>query len=269
MCILKICALYKIYRGKEFLIESLQSIYNHVDKLVFVSSDTGWDDSHDNNTVELLEAWQGINDIFKKIVIIKTSTNSQDRQYQIGMEYIRSIGADWILLIDSDEVWDAPSWEKAQDQLWDASPEVNGFYASMHTYIKSPFYRVIGDRQVKPMVFVRPTIARFGIRGNGTTPSRYMTDVFVHHFALVRDSIEEVFWKMRTSIVGDKHAFPLVDLDKWKTDVWDKIPGPASHYFVGCDGVWEKTVEISKEELPITVLKTLMETKIEEIKNDV
>jgi hypothetical protein len=78
-----------------------------------------------------------------------------------------------------------------------------------------------------------------------------MAGVYVHHFALVRDSVEEIFRKIRTSGFGDKAG--VIDLDIWKRDVWDKIPGPAYHYQIGGAGVWQNTVEVDEKELPITV----------------
>lgn len=252
---MNIVALYKIYRGYEFLIPSIQSIYNYCDKIVFVSSEIGWDGKNGNNTESAVRDWAAKNDIFDKIVIIKCDTQSQSIQYETGLKYIREqFKADWILLIDSDEVWDTTAWSNAMDHLWRASPRTMGLTANMHTYIKDVIYRVDDSRgtQVKPTVFMRPSVKNMGTRGSGATPSVLMANVIIHHFALVRDSIEEVFRKMGTSRIGDRHLQPLVDLEQWKVEVWDKIPGPAYHYYTGC-GVWQKTIEIDPRELPQTI----------------
>jgi hypothetical protein len=90
-------------------------------------------------------------------------------------------------------------------------------------------------------------------------PIKHLDGVFVHHFALVRENIEEVFRKMKTSRVGDNHIPPLVDLVAWKRDVWDRIPGPAWHYYRGCERVWEKTVEIDPAELPDAIRRKYCE----------
>ena len=81
-----IVALYKTFRGKEFLVPSIQSIYNHCDYLVFVSSEIGWDGEAGNNTLEVVSAFP---DPLNKIRIIKHDTTSQKEQYSKGMEYIK------------------------------------------------------------------------------------------------------------------------------------------------------------------------------------
>jgi hypothetical protein len=253
---MRITALYKIWRGKEFLIPSIKSIYNHVDKIVFVSSDIGWNGNTGNNTFEVVEKYKNENDSYNKIEIIVFDTPSQEEQYDIGMKYIeKNVECDWVLLIDSDEVWDEIAWSNAKDWIFDKSKSINGFRCYMHTYIKDVKYRVSdeGHTQVAPVVFIRKSVGMLGIRGNATPGLSLMNNVFVHHFALVRDTIDEVFLKMRTSIVGDKHPYQLVDLDKWKREVWDNIPGVAYHYYEMCSGVWNRTIEINNNELPIHV----------------
>jgi glycosyltransferase involved in cell wall biosynthesis len=259
---MNITALYKIFRGPEFLRESIASIYNHVDNILFVSSDIGWDGTTGNNTLEVVKNY---NDPLLKIWVEGFNTRLQGAQYDFGINYIReNFRADWVLLIDSDEVWDETSWESAIDELGSAPDCVNGYTASMYTYIKSPLYRIEdkGRRQVRPRIFVRSNVDNIGIRGSGVAPVRYMPGVNIHHFALVRDSIEEVFRKMKTSHVGDKHPLSLVDLDKWKREVWDLIPGPAYHYYDGCQAIWEKTIEISIEQLPEAVKNTLKQREL-------
>lgn len=252
---MNITALYKVFRGREFFEASLKSIYNHVDKIVIVSSEISWTGETGNNTREVAETFP---DPLKKIFILKHDTKDQLDQYRVGMQHIKLMhGCDWVLLIDSDEVWDEASWEIATETLWNSTREINGYSASMHTYIKEVKFRVDDSKnlQVRPMVFIRPSVSNFGIRGNGVTPWRYIPGIYIHHFALVRDSVEEVFAKFRTSQIGDKHQPGIVDLDKWKAEVWDKIPGPAYHYYRGCEQIWEKTIEVTNEDLPVTVRK--------------
>lgn len=257
---MQITALYKIFRGYEFFEASIRSIYQWVDRIVFVSSEIGWDGSRGNNTLEVVKKYD---DFLNKIHIINFDTHDQGEQYAKGMEFIqRETKTDWVLLIDSDEVWDDSAWIKAMNFLRTAPPRINCFCSSMHTYIKTPRYRVADDKgmQVKPRVFVRSHIGNIGIRGSSVTPMKMMDGVYVHHFALVRDSLDEVFRKMTSSRIGDRHVPPLVDLNKWKAETWDKIPGPAQHYYQGCQGIWEKTIEVTKEDLPPSIWK-LMEEK--------
>jgi glycosyltransferase involved in cell wall biosynthesis len=248
-----IVALYKIFRGREFLEASIASVYNHVDKIVFVSSNIGWDGKDGNNTEAVARAYP---DPLKKIVVLKHDTTDQEAQYRIGQQFVMAhYKPDWVLLIDSDEVWTEMAWERAMEYLFNAPADVQAFTCNMHTYIKDVLYMVDDTygTQVKPTIFTRPMCICQGIRGNGADPRRFMAGVTVHHFALVRDDIDEVFRKMTTSRVGDRYAPPLVHLETWQAEVWDKIPGPAYHYYVGCAGVWQKTIEVDRDLLPYSV----------------
>lgn len=255
---MKIIALYKIFRGHEFFRQSLESIYKWVDGIVAVSSNIGWDGSTGNNTLNIIQEYP---DPLKKITVLEYDSREQNNQYAEGLRYIQKIyGKDvWILLVDSDEVWDDKSWLAALPQIQSTPVYISAYIAKMHTYIKSPLYRVADDKglQVKPRVFVRADVSGINTRGASIGPARMLDGVCIHHFALVRDSLDEIFQKMTTSRIGDGHRPPLVNLEKWKKETWDRIPGPAAHYYAGCERVWERTIRIESSELPLSIQKLL------------
>lgn len=250
---MKIVALYKIWRGKEFLIPSIKSIYNHVDKIVFVSSDLSWSGQLGNNTLEVVEKWKSDSDHMGKIDIIKYNTTDQKKQYDTGFAHIRAKypNCDLVQLIDSDEVWTEEAWSRSMSHIEDS----DGIYAwrcAMRTYIKSIRFTIIGN-EVNPVVFVKPDKGNVGVRSYNVEPYRIMGDVLVHHFALVRKDEDEVLGKIKNNVVGEEKGIALVDMAKWKKEVWDDLPnGKCYHYFQGCTDTWQKFEEVNIDSVPYT-----------------
>lgn len=251
---MKIVSLYKIWRGDEFLIPSIESNYRHVYKMVFVSSDISWSGEHGNNTKEVVLQWKSKNDFLNKIVVIDMDTTRQDIQYNFGIDYInREIPeCDWIQVVDSDEVWDDIAWEKSMDYLFFGAHNVNAVNCSMYTYVKKQFYRVIGNGEVCPVVFVRPFVGYQGTRFSLVRPLGSIS-CRVHHFALVRRDINEIVVKLKNSIIGDNDSSRLCDVDMWIKNVWDNIPiGNVYHYIKGCENIWQGITVVKPECIPFS-----------------
>lgn len=258
---MRIVALYKTFRGEEFVTASLQSIYNSVDKIVMVHSNISWTGQIGNTVLPEVIKWKKEADVFDKIVnlTIDTESISQEEQYKIGFRFITdNIKYDYIMLIDTDEVWEQKDLEKAFTFI-KKHPEYNSFSVSMRTYIKSPFYRLTNIEPCKPVVFIKKGGEGIqGVRGNGIKPRILIPDTFFHHFAYVRKDDKSVFEKIISSTFAD--GLELVDLKKWKVEKWRKMPKSTNfHTSKGYESYLEGLEVISFTELPQVLQERIYE----------
>ena len=65
---MKIVALYKTFSGNEFIEDSLNSIYNYVEKIVCVNSNISWSNSVGNTVHSKVMDWKNKYDIENKII---------------------------------------------------------------------------------------------------------------------------------------------------------------------------------------------------------
>lgn len=244
---MKTVSLYKIWRGSEFLEESIASCYQEVDKMLFVSSETSWNGESGNNTRDVVAKWKSKNDVANKIEILDHNSKSQEEQYNAGMDWIVN-NCKWchiVHVIDTDEVWNKEGWENAKKFLAINYGRAITFRCMFRSYLKARDI-FIDDTEmgVKPVVFVMPGIEHRGPRYSGNK-SLLMEDVCVDHYGLVRSDGEDIIQKIKNSCNGDKSV--LVDIDKWKKEVYDPAPdGKCYHYYRGFEHIWKSMRRIGK-----------------------
>ena len=252
---MKLVALYKTFRGDEFIEASIESIYDHVDHIVFVHSNTSWNGQTGNTIKPIVDGWVELYDYKDKIIQIDHDCTMQDEQYRVGFNHIKNHLDDcWVLLIDADEVWDDGDMEAAMDILPELSPETMSCRCNLHTYIKNIFYR-IHPTYGQPVTFVRSTWpGEIGTRGLDVRPSMVMKNVFFHHFTYVRRSLGIVKEKLLTSAKGDGGE-RLVDWDRWIREKWNKLPHDATdlHAFRLREKLWGSIKPIWLDDLPASV----------------
>lgn len=252
---MRIIGLCKTFSGNEFITAAIESLYGFLDAFVFVNSNVSWLGKTGNTVVPVIKKWQEENDVDKKIVHHECNATNQRDQYDIGYAYARkNFDPDWIMIFDSDEVWDRYNLEAAKRYMKRAV-EYNSIACHMHTYLKSPFYRVDPPEMCKPTVFVRPIHYQLqGIRGNHTAPRLLPHDLFFHHFTYVRDREEDIFEKIQTSLVGDQDDVPmtqLVNIEEWKEKKWKNITRCKNlHTTAGFEPSWYRVQRININELP-------------------
>ncbi len=258
---MKIVSLTKTFSGDEFVIAAIKSLYSFVDNFVFVNSDVSWTGKTGNTVKPIIEKWKKENDKENKIINFDCNARNQQQQYDSGYNYIReNLDADWIMVFDTDEVWDFTNIERARNLL-KTSNNYNAIACNMHTYIKSPFYRVTPPEYCKPTAFIRPIFHGLqGIRGNGVTPRLFVEELFFHHFTYVRSKEKDVFDKIQTSLLGDQEDVPctrLVNIKKWKREKWDKMPKAYNfHTTKGFEKSWHRLKTIKETDLPTSVQGT-------------
>lgn len=251
---MKIVGLCKTFSGHEFIEAAIEELYGFLDKIVFVHSEISWTGKTGNTVKPVIDKWQKENDKDNKIIHLYANVKSQEEQYKTGYEYIiNALKPDWIMMFDSDEVWDYMGLNMAKKILND-SVEYNSIAAKMHTYLKSPLYRVFPAENCEPTVFIRPILPyMMGIRGNKVMP-RLRTDMYFHHFTYVRDNEKDIFDKIQTSLLGDREDVPqinLVDIEKWKQEKWNNILTAKNlHTTKAYEWSWYQCKKVTVNDLP-------------------
>lgn len=257
---MKVVALCKTLTGHEFVEAAIEAIYDYVDAIVFIHSHIGWDGiPFDNTVLPVVAAWASQNDKDNKIESYTGHWKSQEEQYKFGYRMIQAIhNPDWVMMIDTDEIWDYANLELAFKRILPNELVANSIAANMYTYIKSPFYRVEPSEMCKPAVFVRAVFPdMFSIRGNCMLPRLVHPDLWFHHFTYVRESENEIFRKIQRTLYGDKEDVPqsyLVDMEKWKREKWEQLPNCTDfHTTAEFETSWHSIQEVDIEDLPMTV----------------
>lgn len=244
-------ALCKAWCGNEFVTAAIESIYHHVDKIVFVHSKISWCGEQGNDVRTVVEEWAKAHDNEQKVINLDFTNQDQYKQYLHGIEYItKNFNNEFILFFDTDEVHE-PEQLKGTIEFANERPEYNAFCMGMHTYIKSPFYRIDPPENLKPVVLYRVKSGAFlGCRGCATPNQVQVTSKF-HHFTYVRKSEEALFTKIDNIYEAEKDAYGHVDLDVWKRDKWDKLPDAKDfHTAEGYQGNWKGIKIIELKDLP-------------------
>jgi len=255
---MKIVAVIKTFRGDCFAEASLKSIYEHVCGVLYIHEETGWTGRKGNTVRDIVKAFP---DPENKIHHVEIDSATQDEQYNVAIEWIarRALEYDYCLLIDTDEVWEGQYWDRAvkhceeNDVLAEPYPALR---ARMHSYIKSPFYRITPDDPIRPVALVRKSAMvrdALSVRGAGLRGS-LMEDVYIHHFCAVRKSLEEVWAKhvasctIEKEIMADKTDW----LQRWNgiPETRDLLPMPKHAH------QWAGVVRVKIEDLPEAVRDT-------------
>jgi hypothetical protein len=162
---------------------------------------------------------------------------------------------DLLMLVDSDEVWDADALLLAIKKIYNTRQGYVAFRTRMHTYLKSPLYRVT-PAWGTPVVFLKePSLVLESARAWEAEPHALLEGIWFHHFTYVRQTPEQVRQKIRRSCVGDGDADEeIVDLDWWFREKWGKLPMARElHPFAGQSEAWEGVEVIGPEHLPEAV----------------
>lgn len=254
---LRIVAITKTFRGECFAEASLASISAHVTRIVYVHSDIAWNGETGNTVREIAKS---IMDPENKIVHIDAE-GTQNDQYNAAIKWLieNEIKYEYVMLIDTDEVWSDEGWKKAnsilQTNLEDNSPAMS-IRCRLFDYIKSPFYRIDPPAPLEPVVFVHKkavALNAIDIRGCNIGPTKVMRDVYFHHFCSVRKSLTDVWNKHKTSCGTEEE--PIVDREMWINTVWNQLPNaenclPLAKYRHN----WKGVKGINKYDLPAAIL---------------
>jgi hypothetical protein len=242
----RLVALYKTWDGGEFIDASLASIYDSVDAIVMVHSHVSWLGEPGNTVRPAAMAWCAEHDRDGKVLHISVSSTSQEEQYAIGVAEIRRLDlGDVVMVVDADEVWEPQYVENAR--RWMAQEHCPVYRCRMHTYLKSPFFRVWPPTGW-PVAFARDmeqlSKSPRACRAKGPR----MTDVWMHHFTYVRETRAAVKRKLQQSARADGGEQVV---DGWMESVYDRLPeGADLHAFVRWREMWKQIEKIWWPDLP-------------------
>lgn len=226
---MKIICICKTFSGPEFAISSLDSVYNHIDKMVYVHGKTDWLGREGNEVRAIVEATA---DPDKKLIHLTSQPKAtQQHQYDVAIDFILGKGFeyDYIMLLDTDEVLKRHDWDiiekELENNLTNKTPHLV-YKCRLKTFIKSPFYQIDPDVTLQPVLFIhRAAIAPgvIGIRaGSFASKAIPLKDVYLYHFTSVRNTLDQVWAKHETSCGSENE--PIVDKDEWVQTVWNRLP---------------------------------------------
>lgn len=253
---MKIVALTKTLTGDCWAVASLESIYDFCEKIVYVHAHTSWrGETQKNEVVEVIESWKKEHDSADKIVNLHSDGKEQEKQYDEGERWIAEHCPDYdaIMLVDTDEVWDDAGLKAAVAGM--EASFASAYRVRLHTYVKSPYYRVDPTVGLWPMTFVRRGNKLRGVRGSEVRPCVDLPNVFFHHFTSVRKSLSDT-WKKHANSCHTENQ-PIVEYEEWVREKWNRLPDaknilPLKNY----SDMWKRVVVVKDEDLPPAALRT-------------
>lgn len=268
---MKIVALCKTFAGEEWIKAMTLSIYPYVEKIVFVNSEISWTGRKGNSCREAINEMLCKNkrwskrrgewiiddclDYDNKIISLNYDTIYQIKQCMFGYDYIKThIPCDYVMLIDTDEVWDAQDLENAI-QFLKENPGYEAYRSGIYTYIKSPYWRVFPVEPLEPVCFIKPNLSDLGndARCCGLPSITMKNDkgkIPYHHYVYVRNNFNVVLEKIISSHVSENALYE--DMSEWIPNIWNKLPNVNGgfHPAIGYKRNWFEIETIEKDKLP-------------------
>jgi len=255
---LRIVALYKTFCGEEWVSHSISSIYKWVHKIVFVHSTVSWSGFSGNKVIPAVDEWVRENDVDNKVIQLTGEFPTQDGQYDYGMDYITKniVNYDFIMLIDTDEIWDDYNLNLALTKYVTSRKlsRINSFKCSIINHIKSIYYIIHPTEGCKPTIFIRRGVRRLsGTRGNMVKPDFIMCDVFYHHFSWLRRNEKELMQDKLSADAGEPGSVQFRKyLKDWFRNEWKRIPNVHGGFFPlpKLRGCWNTIKIVDESEIP-------------------
>jgi len=254
---MNIFAVYKTFRGHEFARESLLSVYPFISGALFVNEDIGWMGRKGNTVRAVIKETP---DPDKKVHHLDLEGQvSQNEQYDAAVDWLenKKVKYDFILLVDSDEVWTDEDYARVHPELEHLLKNkgklaINSIHCRQYDYIKSPFFRVDPPGVYRQTNFILKRAVKKGAintRGMNIKPAIALEDVFWHHFPMVRNTLTEVLQKQLDSNGIENE--PIVNLETWVHEVWNKLPKATNMLpHANNPGYWKGIKVVGLEDLP-------------------
>jgi hypothetical protein len=242
----------------------IRSIYNYVDKIIFVNSELSWNGRRGNTCKKEISRIKTVMDRYDKIISLSFDTINQFEQCMYGYLTIKNnFKCDYVMHIDTDEIWDDDNLQRAIKFI-QKNPRHKAYRSHIYTYIKSPLYRVTPIEGLKPVVFTSSALPDLGQSDRSCDMPYILMDdnkgpILYHHYVYVRHSFNTVLEKIITSHVSENVEYQ--DMSKWIPEVWNKFPNIEGHWLEGYHPHrdfkrnWMGVDQITKDQMPPVLKK--------------
>lgn len=220
-------AYYTLHYGSDYLGYSIKSIYDYVDKIFILYSDKptfGWATElvNPDNKKKLMESAYLFSDPQNKIVWLDGYWQNEWQHREQIKSIAQSIGSEYVLTVDSDEIWDEECFKEVNDIS--SKTNFSTYKIRMLTLWKSFNWQCLDDMQ--------PTRLWFPKRNGGEFVG---FNSRVYHFGYAR-SIEDV--KYKVSIHGHKSEWRNEWIEKYEK--WSPVNNLSDLHPVAYN-VWNAT----------------------------
>lgn len=252
----KIVAQYKLFFGDEWLETSVDSIANHVYKILFVVSDIAWGDDPSNpkikgddlsSVITKLEAKYG-----DKLIVLNGSWTTQISHVQAGLDFIKVNipQATHCLYIDSDEIYSHDLMVKLKNYTTKWKYFQTALRISYNNYFKTIFFKIDPNKYPNHLVLfpIRHWVKYCDAR-NVNCAIIEMPELKYEHPAYVRKNDEA----MRLKIEAHRETEPI--LGDWYNEVWLKWDPDMTNFHPTHPEFWERVVKVDHAELPKEMIK--------------
>ncbi|MDD2635214.1 MAG: hypothetical protein PHW82_06905 [Bacteroidales bacterium] len=253
----KVVAQYKLFFSEEWLEASVDSIAEHVYKILFVVSDIAWGDDIKNPQIQGDNLEPILNKLKvkypDKVIILRGAYNEQLKHVQAGLSYVKKQipQATHCLYIDGDEIY-----TKLQiKQLLKLSKKIKYFNKAIrinyNTYFKTIYYKIFPIKYT-PLLALFPIIDWVEYRDarNVNAKTIDLNDYFFEHPAYVRKDNE----KMRLKIEAHRETEPIIG--DWYNDVWLKWTPETKNFHPTNPEFWEGVTPVFENDLPKIMVET-------------
>lgn len=252
----KVVAQYKLFFGDEWLELSVDSIAEHVYKILFIISDIPWGDDQQimgddlNPIIEKLRNKYG-----DKIIVYKGAWSKQLEHVQAGLSFIKQNlpEASHCLYIDSDEIYPKHQIVSLTKVIKNIKFFNRAIKIRYNAYFKTIYYKIIPEKWPKALVLfpLRKYINYYDVR-SVNAGSICFEEFYFEHFSYVRKND----LKIKEKLEVHRETEPI--MGDWFNNVWLKWTPDTHNFHPTNPEFWETTIRVNKEDLSQDIINTYL-----------
>lgn len=219
-----------VYNDADYVDYSIRSIKDFVDELIIVEGAfhitmaTGRPARSDDGTLSIVK--RHVDN--KKVFLREVNLREHKDHYDVGYQWAISRGADWAILVDSDEVWTPEAWAVLDQALASNPPhEIQireyCFINDFKTYYSGTYPRIF--KCVAGSRFVYDNEVHFAGFARGAHPVNLLLGPRIFHYGYVRRKRR---WEMKQRYMWEKDNNPALKTDYGLDAEGYRIPGDIS-----------------------------------------
>lgn len=207
-----------VYNDADYVKYAVDSVLDFVDEMVVVEGafqitmDTGKPPRSNDGTLDILKQLEKDG----KITLIHANLKEHKDHYDIGYQQAIKRGADWAVMVDSDEVWTSPSKLMAnavmKNQLLSEILEIRikeyCFINDFQHWYEGVYPRIF--RAINDSKFVYDNEVQFSGYERGRHSTLLMASNPIYHYGYVR---RKKRWEMKQEYMWEKDQNPSIKRD--------------------------------------------------------